>query len=98
MLGAILVMIILIISYWLFLMFDYSTLLLVVFIGGFLIALFKLLSFRKYRHTNLRYKMNWEKNLTYKQHDTAPSVEEIMRVKKIAEEVERIKKLEERGE
>ena len=80
MLGAILVMIILIISYWLFLIFDYSTLLLVVFIGGFLIALFKLLSFRKYEHTNLRYQMNWEKGLTYKQHDTAPSVEEIMRV------------------
>ena len=98
MLGAILVMIILIISYWLFLMFDYSTLLLVVFIGGFLIALFKFLSFRKYRHTNLRYKMNWEKNLTYKQHDTAPSVEEIMRVKKIAEEAERDRKLEERGD
>ena len=98
MLGALLVMIILIISYWLFLIFDYSTLLLVVFIGGFLIALFKFLSFRKYRHTNLRYKMNWEKNLTYKQHDTAPSVEEIMRVKKIAEEAERDRKLEERGD
>lgn len=98
MLGAILVMIILIISYWLFLIFDYSTLLLVVFIGGFLIALFKFLSFRKYRHTNLRYKMNWEKNLIYKQHDTAPSVEEIMRVKKIAEEAERDRKLEERGD
>jgi|GEM_PF-2189996 hypothetical protein len=98
MLGAILVIIILTISYWLFLIFDYSTLLLVVFIGGFLIALFKFLSFRKYRHTNLRYKMNWEKNLTYKQHDTAPSVEEIMRVKKIAEEAERDRKLEERGD
>lgn len=98
MLEAILVIIILTISYWLFLIFDYSTLLLVVFIGGFLIALFKFLSFRKYRHTNLRYKMNWEKNLTYKQHDTAPSVEEIMRVKKIAEEAERDRKLEERGD
>jgi len=42
--------------------------------------------------------MNWEKNLTYKQHDTAPSVEEIMRVKKIAEEAERDRKLEERGD
>ena len=98
MLGAILVIIILTISYWLFLIFDYSTLLLVVFIGGFLIALFKLLSFRKYKHTNLRHQMNWEKNLTYKQHDTAPSVEEIMRVKKIAEEAERDRKLEERGD
>ncbi len=96
MLGAFLVIIILIISYWFFLIFDYSTLLLVVFIGGFLIALFKLLSFRKYKHTNLRHQMNWEKNLTYKQHDTAPSVEEIMRVKKIAEE--RIKREEKRGE
>ena len=95
--GTILVMIILIISYWLFLIFDYSTLLLVVFIGGFLIALFKLLSFRKYKHTNLRHQMNWEKNLTYKQHDTAPSVEEIMRVKKIAE-ARRDEKLEERGD
>jgi hypothetical protein len=97
MLGAILVIIILTISYWLFLIFDYSTLLLVVFIGGFLIALFKLLSFRKYKHTNLRHQMNWEKNLTYKQHDTAPSVEEIMRVKKIAE-ARRDEKLEERGD
>ena len=97
MLGAILVMIILIISYWLFLIFDYSTLLLVVFIGGFLIALFKLLSFRKYKHTNLRYQMNWEKNLTYKQYDTAPSVEEIIRAKRRAV-AKRDGKLEERGE
>jgi len=48
--GTILVMIILIISYWLFLIFDYSTLLLVVFVGAILIALFKLLSFRKYKN------------------------------------------------
>lgn len=98
MLGAILVLIILIISYWLFLIFDYSTLLLVVFIGGFLIALFKLLSFRKYENTRLLFKNKLEKELTYKRHDTAPSVEEIMRAKKIAEEAERIKRLEERGE
>lgn len=98
MLGAILVIIILTISYWLFLIFDYSTLLLVVFIGGFLIALFKLLSFKKYKHTNSRFQTEWERDLTYKQHDTAPSVEEIMRAKKIAEEAERIKRLEERGE
>lgn len=96
--GVFLVTIILIISYLLFLIFDYSTLLLVMFIGGFLIALFKLLSFKKYKHTNSRFQTEWEKDLTYKQHDTAPSVEEIMRAKKIAEEAERIKKLEERGE
>ena len=90
-------MIILIISYWLFLIFDYSTLLLVVFVGGFLIALFKMLSFRKYKHTNFRHQMDWEKGLTYKQHDTAPSVEEIMRAKKRAE-ARRDEKLEERGD
>lgn len=96
--GAFLVIIILIISYWLFLIFDYSTLLLVVFVGAILIALFKLLSFRKYKHTNSRFQTEWEKDLTYKQHDTAPSVEEIMRAKKIAEEAERDRKLEERGD
>ena len=97
MLGAILVMIILIISYWLFLIFDYSTLLLVVFIGGFLIALFKLLSFRKYENTRLLFKKKLEKELTYKRHDTAPSVEEIIIAKRRAE-AKRDGKLEERGE
>jgi hypothetical protein len=97
MLGAILVMIILIISYWLFLIFDYSTLLLVVFIGGFLIALFKFLSFRKYENTRLLFKDKLLKDLAYKQHDTAPSVEEIIRAKKRAE-ARRDEKLEERGD
>ena len=97
MLGAILVIIILTISYWLFLIFDYSTLLLVVFIGGFLIALFKLLSFRKYKNTQLHFKNKLEKELTYKRHDTAPSVEEIIRAKRRAE-ARRDGKLEERGE
>lgn len=97
MLGAILVIIILIISYWLFLIFDYSTLLLVVFIGGFLIALFKLLSFRKYKNTRLLFKEKLEKELTYKRHDTAPSVEEIIRAKRRAV-AKRDGKLEERGE
>jgi hypothetical protein len=94
---AILVMIILIISYWLFLIFDYSTLLLVVFIGGFLIALFKLLSFRKYKNTQLLFKDKLLKDLAYKRHDTAPSVEEIIRAKKRAE-ARRDEKLEERGD
>lgn len=97
MLGAILVIIILTISYWLFLIFDYSTLLLVVFIGGFLIALFKLLSFRKYKNTQLHFKNKLEKELTYKRHDTAPSVEEIIRAKRRAE-AKRDGKLEERGD
>ena len=78
--------------------YSFPTLLIISFVLGMLVALFKLLSFRKYEHTNLRYQMDWEKGLTYKQHDTAPSVEEIMRVKKIAEEAERDRKLEERGE
>ena len=95
--GTILVMIILIISYWLFLIFDYSTLLLVVFVGAILIALFKLLSFRKYKNTQFHFKNKLEKDLTYKQHDTAPSVEEIIRAKNIAE-AKRDRKLEERGD
>lgn len=77
---------------------SFPTLLIISFVLGMLVALAKLLSFRKYRHTNPRFQMDWEKGLTYKQHDTAPSVEEIMRVKKIAEEAERDRKLEERGE
>ena len=58
--------------------YSFPTLLIISFVLGMLVALFKFLSFRKY--------------------NTAPSVEEIMRVKKIAEEAERDRKLEERGE
>lgn len=76
---------------------SFPTLLIISFVLGMLVALFKLLSFRKYENTQLLFNDKLLKDLPYKQHDTAPSVEEIIRAKKRAE-ARRDEKLEERGD
>ena len=77
--------------------YSFPTLLIISFVLGMLVALFKLLSFRKYETIRFHLRNKLLKDLAYKQHDTAPSVEEIIRAKKRAE-ARRDGKLEERGE